>query len=141
MTDLQNYLNTNLLSYDVIIIHLTAPYCIKSKYMPILIASNDKSYVTTNVLSYIKIIDPTTKYIEYIPATKSYYTTSYIYIEVTSPEIVAFYKENLFKDIPYFITFKKKHPNITRWWYPCKSISCLATMDDITLFVKASLQL
>ena len=140
-SDLQNYLTTNLLLYDIIIIHLTASYCIKSKYIPALIAKINAAYVTPTVLTYTTVTNPNTGYTEYIPATTSYHTTTYNYIEVTSPEIISFYKANLIKDIPYFLTFKKNNPNITQWWYPCKSVSCLAVIDDIILFIKSSVKL
>lgn len=138
MSDLQIYLSTT--QYDITILHLTASYCYASSYMPALISIIDISSAIIIPTSYT-IIHSNTKYNTYIPKITTTYIPTYQYIQITSPEIIQFYKKNLIKDIPYFLTFKKKYPNLTHWWYPCKNISALASMDDITLFVQSSFKL
>ena len=138
MSDLQKYLSTT--QYDITILHLTASYCYASSYMPALISRIDISSAIIIPVSYT-IIHSDTKYNTYIPNLTNIYIPTYQYINIISPEIIQFYKKNLIKDIPYFLTFKTNYPNLNQWWYPCKHISALSSYEDITLYVKSSFKL
>jgi len=119
MDELYNYLKTT--TYDLTFILISQPFGIS-------VNKNRIYTVEVNILRQFSVlkIDPL-------------YKLTYEFLKITSDEIIKFYLENITKEIPYLVNYKKKYLERVPWWYPCKQISLISPMADIDVFIKYSL--